>query len=54
MVRHVFDIVLEKGVVAPRTRLSIIGRDDLKEHCVKPAAPGGRMESLRVQIPRRD
>lgn len=53
-VRHVFDLPLTNGRIAAGTRLSIIGRDELKEHCVKPSAEGGRTEPLRVRLPPRE
>jgi len=52
-VRHEFDIPLMKGRVPDKAVLSIVKRDDLMEHCVKPAAPGGRREPLRVAVPAR-
>jgi len=53
-VRHIFDLPLENGRLATGTRLSIVGRDELKEHCVKPSADGGRTEPLRVRLPPRE
>lgn len=51
-VTHVFDIALEKGKVPDNTLVSLVDRDALKEHCVKPAEEGGRREPLNVRVPR--
>ena len=51
-VRHVFDIALAEGKVAAGTKLTVIDRDRLKEQAVGPKAPGGRLEPLRVPVPR--
>lgn len=51
-VRHAFDIPLDQGRIPKGTRLTLVDRDRLKEQAVGPAVVGGRMESLRVPLPR--
>lgn len=51
-VRHNFDLVLEQGRVPKGTRLTVVDRDRLKEQAVGPAVVGGRIELLRVPLPR--
>lgn len=51
-VRHAFDITLDQGRVPRGTRLTLVDRDRLKEQAVGPAVVGGRMEFLRVPLPR--
>lgn len=53
-VTHGFEILLEKGKLPENTLLSIVDRDALKQHCVKPAAEGGRRSPLRVRLPKPD
>jgi hypothetical protein len=51
-VRHAFDIMLDQGRVPRGTRLTLVDRDRLKEQAVGPAVVGGRMEFMRVALPR--
>jgi hypothetical protein len=51
-VRHAFDIALDQGRVPKGTRLTVVDHDRLKEQAVGPAVVGGRVEFLRVPLPR--
>jgi len=44
--------MLDQGRVPRGTRLTLVDRDRLKEQAVGPAVGGGRMEFLRVPLPR--
>lgn len=52
VVRHEFDVTLDRGKPPAGARVTIVDRERLKEHCVGPAAPGGTLKPLRIPLPR--